>query len=184
MQILDAINMEVSGGNGILKIIEGISMTDLTEADGDTLDNGSTPPMAALETNGLGIVVAAGQALVGCLNFILPRDYDEDNDKLRIRVLVVSSGTDVPTLTATAYAKRASTALGSDLAPDATAAIPVSTAYADWRVLNLDGNGLKGGDVIHATISAGTHATHTVDVSALEVQYKGDIVYYDKDDRE
>ena len=176
-------------GKGFKRIVPGIGINSLTEADGDKLDNGSTPAMAAGETNGLVVTVAACATLLGCLNFVVPEDYDESLDYLRVRVLGVlgteAAGTTDTTVgwTAVAYRKRASAALSSDLAPTAAGDIPIATSYASWLEFDLDGNSLQGGDVIHMQIDSEAHTTDSIDVSALEVVYKSDLVYFDKADR-
>ena len=182
-QILDRISKIVSG-NGFKRCIDGISIQSLTEADGDNLDNASTPALAALETNTLGVNVASSATLIGCLNFKLPRDYDESLDQLRINLLAVSESTaDTPTLTATAYRKRTGAALSSALTIVDSAAIPISTAYAAWRVVGIDSNSLKGGDVIHVTLSTVAHTTDAAYILGVEVEYRGDLVYFLLEDR-
>ena len=183
--VLQEFNTIVTG-KGFKRVLPGLGINSLTEADGDKLDNGSTPPMAAGETSGLVVAVAASTTFAGAFNFVIPEDYDESNDYLRIRVLAVMGGTTNSTvgLTATAYRKRASAALSSDLAPTApTGDIPISTSYASWLEFTLDSNTLQGGDVIHFTLSTEAHTTDTVDISALEVVYKSDLVYFTKADR-
>lgn len=171
-------------GDGIKKVIPGIGINSLTEADGDKLDNASTPPIAALETNGYGVAVAANTTFAGCLNFVLPRDYDESLDYLRIRILAATvGGTDSgDTIDCTAYVKRGGSALGSDLNPSVSSAIAATAAGADWVELDLDGNSLQGGDVIHVTLSTSAHTTDPVHIYAIEVVYRGVIVYFDVED--
>lgn len=170
-------------GNGFLKTISDVSMNDLTEADGDKLDNGSTPPLAALESNGLGVAVASSTTFAGCLNFTLPRDYDQSNDYLKIRILCgIIGGTDSgDTMDCTAYVKRANTALGSDLDPDVSGAMGATVATVDWVELDLSGNSLQGGDVVHVTLSTSAHTNDAVHIYALEVEYKSCFVYFSKD---
>lgn len=177
---------DIVTGYGFKKHIAGISVRDLTEADGDKLDNGSTPPMAAFETNSLGIQVASSATFIGELDFIVPEDYDETADYLRFRFLAVSGGTtDTPSIDAAIYRKRPSTALSDDLNPIISAVIPISTSYADWREINADGLSVQAGDHLHIEFSlGGTRGTNdTVDVSGLEVVYASDLVYYDNSDR-
>lgn len=174
---------EAVTGDGILRVIPGIGMNNLTEADGDVLDNGSTPPLAALETNGLGVAVGNGTTFAGCLNFVLPQDYDQSDDHLKVRILCgVIGGTDSgDTIDCTAYVKRANTALGSDLDPDISGVMGATVATVDWVEIDLSDNDLQGGDVVHVTLATSAHANDPVHIYALEVEYRGDVVYFSKD---
>jgi hypothetical protein len=172
-------------GKGFKRVIPGLGINELTEADGDTLDNGSTPPMAALETNGYGVAVANNTTFAGCLNFVIPQDYDESDDELKIRILGATvGGTDSgDTMDCTAYRKRGGVALGSDLNPSVSGAMAATAVLADWVEIDLSDNSLQGGDVLHVTLSTSAHATDPVHIYAIEVQYRSCLVYFDKADR-
>ena len=176
----------ITTGKGFRKHIAGIDIRDLTEADGDKLDNSSTPPMAELETSSLGIAVASSATFVGELDFLVPRDYDASVNKLRFRFLVVSAGTtDTPSIDAAIYRKRESIALSGDLDPTISAVIPISSAYAAWREINADGLAIQAGDHLHVEFSlGGTRGTNdAAHFHALEVIYASDLVYYEDDER-
>ena len=174
---------EIITGAGFRKVISGISINDLTEADGDKLDNGSTPPLAALETNGLGVAVGNGTTFAGCLNFVLPQDYDQSQDSLKILILGATvGGTDSgDTMDCTVYVKRGGAALGSDLDPDVSEAMAATAILADWVEIDLSGNDLRGGDVVHVTLATSAHANDPVHIYAVEVEYRSCLVYFDKD---
>lgn len=173
-------------GHGFKRHMSGVSIRDLTEADGDKLDSGSTPPMAALETNSLGVQVASSATFLGELDITAPEDYDKSIDMLRFRFLAVSDGTtDTPSIDAAIYRKRAGAVLSSDLDPTISAVIPISTAYAAWREIDADGLDIQGGDHLHIEFSlGGTRGTSdAANFHSMEIVYASDLVYYDDDDR-
>lgn len=180
--LLDRINRIITG-NGFKRTIDGTSLYDLTEAAGNHIGASTTPPIAAIETYGVGVAVAAGTTFAGCLNVRIPRDYDESLDILKVNILAVSAGTDVPTLTCTAYRKRTGVAMSSALTVVASAAIPTVTALAAWRTINISGNSLKGGDVVHIALATAAHASHVANLLAIEVEYRGDLAYFLVEDR-
>ena len=72
-----------------------------------------TPGFALAETNAQVIQwPAASASVAGGLNVLIPGDYDESQDELRLFLNISSPGTtNAPTMTATAYQKRLLTAL-------------------------------------------------------------------------
>ncbi len=117
-------------------------------------------------------VVAAG------IQLQVPDDYDETLDifilKLKARM---DGGTDTTTaLEAAAYKNTAST----DLAPDNTANL---TATAAWVNVVLSGNSLSAGDNLTIDINPEAHGNDAVDVYAVKIEYRSDLVYFDPDDR-
>ena len=117
-------------------------------------------------------VVAAG------VQVQVPDDYDETLDifilKLKARM---DGGTDTATaLEAAAYKNAAST----DLAPSNTADL---TATAAWVNIVLSGNSLSVGDNLTIDINPEAHANDAVDVYAVKIEYRSDLVYFDPDDR-
>lgn len=187
---------EVVSGHGFKQVIPNVGIHNVRTAAGALLDNGTTPTLAALETNIEGISIAAAATAIGELNFVLPEDYDEEKNYLRVRILAVSGGTtDTPSIDGTMYAKRNGLALTSDLNPTIAAVCPISTSYASWLELNCDGKTindadgcaqpLRGGDVVQITLATGgtRGTTDTLNIYAIEIVYKGDLVYFDPDDR-
>lgn len=165
-----------------LKTLNPIS--DLRTTGGLVLTGATGPLVAALETNALGVQVAAGTTAAGSFNFIVPKDYDKTADELRINVLCNSAGdTNVPTLTATAYRKRAGAALTAALTVTASAAIPNNTTKAAERTVILTGNLLQAGDAVTINLVTGAHATDAVNIYGVEVQYKSSLVFEDPSTR-
>jgi hypothetical protein len=154
------------------------------DTSGAPLTNATTPPIAAVETSFLAIVQAASTTFVCELVWQVPRDYDQVKDELRLRFLTNSAGdTDVPTLDAAVYSKRAGVALTADLDPVISAAVPNSTTKAAWREINIDSQGLQPGDVLSIEVSSSAHTTDALDIYDMEMEYRSTLVYYDKDDR-
>lgn len=170
-------------GFGFKRVIPGIGIESLRDADGLILDASSTPKRASLETNFEGVVVASSQTALGSLQFVIPRDYDETNDELKVRFLAQSTGTDVPTIDAALYCKREGAAISSDLNPIISGAINTVTALADWVEIECSNLGLKPGDAIHVDFTTSAHTSHDANIYGLEVTYRSDLVYFENDER-
>ena len=159
-------------------------MGSIRDTSGAPLTNATTPPITAVETYFLAIVPASSSTFTGEFMWKVPRDYDQVKDQLRLRFLVNSAGdTDTPTLDAAIYRKRAGVALTADLDPTISAAVPNNTAIADWREINIDGNGLQPGDVLNIEVTASAHTTDALNIYDVEMEYRSTLVYYDKEDR-
>jgi hypothetical protein len=174
------------GGDGVRRTVD-IKLGDIKTIAGLTLTGATVPTIAAIETNGLAVVAAAGGTQSGSFTFIVPKDYDQISDELKINVVANSAGNaDSPTLTATAYRKRAGAALTAALTVVASAAVPKSAtpaAIAAERTIGLSANSLLPGDVLTINLVAGAHATDALNIYSVEVQYKGSIVFADPDAR-
>lgn len=126
------------------------------------------------------------QTWICLFNFIIPQDYDETIDKLRIRALCSKDGntTDTIYLDAEVYRKRAGIALTADLNPTAdTTAIPAAIASAAWSEINSDGEGMQGGDCLTVVLKTGAHTTDGLLIYGIEIVYAADFVYFDQTDR-
>jgi len=176
-------------GNGIRKSVPiplgtlldhtGASLTaTLTEIGNDLLDTDSKQLVTFVDDD---------QNTLCMFNFLVPQDYDEGLDKLRIRALMSMDGgaTDTVYLDAEIYQKRAGAAASADLDPTACAtAIASAVASAAWYEVNADGNSLQGGDALTILLKTGDHTTDAIHIYGIEVVYAGDIVYFDPDDRD
>lgn len=164
-------------GLGFKREIPGIDVNSLRDDGGVILDGSTEPSREALETVFDGVRVSNSQTDLGRLTFKIPRDYDKDNDYLRVRFLAQSTGTDVPTIDGKLYRKRAGAAVSSDLDPTISAAVNTNTALADWVEVNCDGLGMQPGDAVCMEFVTSAHSSHNLDVYALEVIYRSDLVY-------
>lgn len=186
----------IISGKGFKKVIPGVGIHSIRDSSGDLLDSSTTPALAALETNMEGIQVAAAATAIGELRFVIPWDYDENDNELLVWILAVSGGTtDTPSIDGAMYAKRNGLALTSDLNPTITSVCPISTSYASWLMLDCsdmtidDSDGvaqpLRGGDVIQITLTTGgtRGTTDTLDIYDIDVSYRSDLVFFDPDDR-
>ena len=171
-------------GFGFKREIQGLDINSLRLASGGILAAGSgNPGRVALETNFEGVQLPSSQTDLGSLTFKIPRDYDETLDYLRVRFLAQSGGTDVPTIDATMFRKREGVALSSDLDPTISGAINSATALADWVEVNADDQSMQAGDAVSFYFTSSAHTSHALNVYAIEVIYKSDLVYFDLDDR-
>ena len=173
-------------GRGIKRVIGGVDINSIRDADGTILTAATEPSREALETSFIGLVVSSSQTDLGTLTFTVPRDYDATVDKMRIRFLVNSGGTtDAPILDAAIYCKKPGVALSADLNPTASAAIPKTSATtgAAWREIVVGGEGLEPGDALTCVFSTGAHTSDAVNIYALEVAYIGDIAYFEESER-
>lgn len=167
-------------GKDAFRRVKSINIiSDLRTTAGLVLTAATVPTVAAVETNAVAIVAAAGGTANGTFTFVVPDDYADQSDELKIRLLVVSGGTDVPTQTCTAYRKRAGAALTAALTVVASAAIPTATAKAAERIIDLSSNSLLAGDVLTINLVSGAHATDSVIIHGIQVQYKSGLVFAD-----
>lgn len=172
----------IVNGNGFKKSIDVINL--FRDTNGAPLTNATTPPIAAPETNLLGVIPAAGTTFVCKLIIQVPRDYDQTNDYLRLRFLANSAGdTNTPTLDATIYRKRTGVAVSSELNPTISAAVNNLTTLAGWVYINVDGKGCQPGDILTIAVSASAHGTDALNVYGAELVYKSDLVYNVKTSR-
>lgn len=186
--------MSITGGTALSQlnsIVPGLGFKkaqDITilarDTNGAPLTNATTPPIAAVETNALAIVQAAATTFLCELVWMVPRDYDQVKDELRLRFLTNSAGdVDVPTLDASVYSKRAATALTADLDPVISAAVPNNTTKAAWREINIDSQSLQPGDVLTIKVDSSAHGTDALNIYTIEMEFRSTLVYYDKNDR-
>lgn len=172
-------NLPRTSGDGV-RLYMPLAPFDLSTAAGLGLTAATVPAIVASETNALVASCVAGQTACGTFSFIVPQHYDPTSDELKINVLAVSGGAaDAPTLTCTAYRKRAGAALTAALTVVASAAIPLAAAKAAVRTISLNGNTLVAGDVVTVNLVSGAHATDAVFISSVEVQFKSGIVATD-----
>ncbi len=170
-------------GHGIKKILAGVDLSSWRTSAGLILEGATAPLRASLETVFEGVQSASGTTDGGSLQIVIPRDYDQSVDKLKIRFLAQSASTDVPTIDAAMYRKREGVAITADLDPTISEAINTATALAGWVEINCDDQELQPGDAVHFDFTLSAHASHAANFYALEVEYAGTIVYYDKTDR-
>ncbi len=171
-------------GKGFLRTITGISWRELMEADGDKLASTTTPPVSAIETTGLGVVVASSATFVGELNMTVPWDYDSSQDHLKFNILCNSAGdTDTPSIDALVYSKRAGVAITADLDPTISAVVNTNTALAAVVTVDCSDQSLQAGDVLQITFNTGgtRGTTDALNVYGLDVEYRSTLVYADKD---
>ena len=171
-------------GDGFRKH-KDVKLNDVRDADGTTLTTGTVPVLAALETSFIGLSVAANQTYLGTLQFVIPEDYDESKNELRLRFLCNSAGTtNAPTLAATLYVKRAGVALATKTQKTSAAISKTSaTTGAAWTEINLDSLSLLPGDSIFAVMVTAAHTTDAVSVYALELYYRSNLAFSTLDNR-
>jgi hypothetical protein len=169
---------------GGLMVEQVLPLGSIKDGAGLTLTGATTPTIAAIETSGVAIVVAASQTAAGTILWQVPIDYDETSDELYIDLLTQSSGdTNTPTIDATIFRKRAGAALSDDLNPTISAAIPNNTAKAAIRTINASGLGLQRQDALTIDLITGTHTTDTVGIYSVTLRYKSSIASYRHADR-
>jgi len=166
-------------GHGFLKVIPinlwDFHLDDTVAALGAPA--GSEPGLAKYNDH-LSVVWEVNDTLPVNVQFHIPDDYDETNDELKLRLkAAVVNASDTPTITAAAYKDSDPT---TDLAPDATAAL---TTTFTWVEFDLSDNGLVAGDIISIDITMGAHTNDSAYFIAAKVQYRSDLVFFDKTNR-
>lgn len=174
----------IVGGTGFIKY-QPLSIFDVRTDDGEAIGDIGEGDFGykAVETNGLALAWNATDVTTVALNLMVPLDYDSDiaADQLKLAILAqMSGGDDEPAITAEAFRKRAGEALSADLAPASSAAV---TDAARWVFVDLSGNNLQGGDVIHLELTPAAHGDDDLHVYGLAMVYKSCLVPFEIDDR-
>ena len=170
-------------GEGYRVSDPAVNLHSIKEANGLVLTAGTTPTIAAIETNAWGIIEDSAGDL-GELNYVVPQDYSIQSDELLLQFLAESAGdTDTPTIDATVYQKRVNTALSGDLDPTISAAVPTNTVGADWVTLDISDQDLQPGDALTITLTASTHGTDALHVYAVRMTYRSNIAFTTLGDR-
>lgn len=171
----------ITTGLGFKKMADGITLDTLRTSAGLVLTAATAPIRASLETSFEGVQSATSTTDLGSLQIVLPGDYDESNDYLRIRFLAKMSGsTDTPAIDAALYRVRSGGTISGDLDPTISAALSGTLA---WIEINCDSQELQAEDALHFDFTSGAHTTDTIDIYAMAVEYKSDLVFFDFDDR-
>ena len=138
----------------------------------------TNPGYAKSGTNVTILTWAANIVVEGGLQIQLPEDYDESNDHLILKIKAKSAGaTNVPSIDAKVYHQGATT---TDLNPTKSAALSATLA---WKEIDLSGHSFQGGDVIQIALFPDAHATDAVEVWAIKLQIKSDLVYFTESNR-
>lgn len=131
--------------------------------------------LTAAETNLRVLSLAASTTAVGTLNFVVPRDFDEQTDAFFLKLIAASAGaTDTPVLTATIYRKRP----GSNIATVGVFTVAALSAVAQSLTFNVIGKGLQRDDVLTIVITSAAHTTDAVLVYGIEPSYRSTLVSY------
>ena len=145
-----------------------------------------TAAMSLVEVNALAYKIPATINDIGHVHFIVPRDYDEATDTLKIRVLAdmvsVAVDTDVQ-LDAQVYVKHPGSALSADKNP--TKPTTILSATAQWLEFCLSRYGLKWGDVVDFKLITDGHndtAGEEVCIRAIVPVYRSTLVSYNERD--
>jgi len=145
-----------------------------------------TAAMSLVEANGLCYKIPANVDTIGHVHFIVPRDYDEATDTLKIRVLadkLVGAGDPDVQLDAEVYVKHPGSALSADKNP--TKPTTILTTVAQWLEFNLSRYGLKWGDVVDFKLITDGHndtVTEEVIIRAIVPVYRSTLVSYNERD--
>lgn len=111
--------------------------------------------------------------------FVVPQDYDETEDYLRVRIKAYMDGTtDTPAIDANVYKNGVDT----DLDPTISADLSDTAAWVEIVISNKT-ESLVAGDVLTISLFPEAHNTEGIGVYGITMEYKSDLVYYDEDDR-
>lgn len=170
-------------GRGFKRVIQGLNINSL-RIDAGLIMTGSTNPKRTAVGAFDVVEVTNNQTDAGHLSFQIPRDYDQTQDTLKVRLLAVSAGdTDTPTIDAALYRVRAGSAITADLDPTISAAVNNSTSLSGWVEIDCSSLSLRPGDAVAIDLTTSAHTTDKLYIYGLEVVYKSDLVYFDRTDR-
>lgn len=135
------------------------------------------------DSSGFPILSAAANiTAVANVSILVPRDYDEATDELRVRLVAVMSSTnDTPTVTVTPKKRvTGSAAAAFTTASQTTAALsPTPQAFE----LVWYGEGLKRGNLVELTLTSAAHGNDALQLQALQLSYRSTLVSYHDTDR-
>lgn len=123
-----------------------------------------------------GATVAA-EGATASFSFVIPRDYDEATDELRVAITGKMDGaTDTPAVTATVTAQTPGEA-AETLANGAS----VGTFGAALQAFEIDlsGHGLRRGDLVTVALAIGAHTTDALSFVASETHRSTLVSYHD-----
>jgi len=142
--------------------------------------------IGAIETNFDGIICDASGTAVLSLKMLVPRDYDKDIDKMRVRFLAQMGGSTNSSVAidAALFQKKVETALSADLDPTISGSINTLAEVADWVEVVADSQGLIPGSALYWEFTTSAHTTDAIHIYAVEVEYWSNLVYNDRDDRD
>jgi len=175
-------------GDGVT-VFEPIPLTAVRTSAGLTLTGATNPEIEATETNALALAGQTDDNGLGTITWMVPRDYDEDADVLKLHALASMAGaTDASVkIDATVYSKRAGTALTADLDPTISGNIPASASPTDDAAIvtvDISSQSLQAGDALTINmVASGTHTTDLIHIFSLELEYKSTIVPNEYSDR-
>jgi hypothetical protein len=140
------------------------------------LNGGVFSGSAALSTvNNVPIITsAASQTTVATYGFLVPRDYDENSDQIRVRILARMGGaTNTPTLTVAS----STTLLGGTVGVAGTSVTSAALSNVEAAYeFDLSGQGLTRDEILSFVITAGAHTTDALQIFAIEIVYASCIV--------
>jgi hypothetical protein len=121
------------------------------------------------------------QTAIGTVSFVVPRDYDQNTDKLLLRVTAASAGaTDTPVI-AVASSTLTPTSTGSTYGA-LTAGTIASTAALSSAIriyeLDLSNQSLVRDTIVSLKLTCGAHATDAVNIYSLELVYASCLVAF------
>lgn len=136
----------------------------------------TNPGMDLFDTAILGFSWAADKVVAAAIAIRIPKDYDESDDYCKLVFRAKMAGaTDTPGIDAIAYHEDDGT---TDLDP--TISADLSATLADVKI-DLGGNGFKAGDHITVQPFPEAHSSDAVQVYSISLEYRSDLVYFDKD---
>lgn len=166
----------------------------------------TVPAVLATETNFFAISCVGGQTHVGLFNWVVPADYDEGKDELRIRLLcnrnADTAGDAAKTVTPLIYRKRAGVALSADLGCPTSPVIPalavnlgtkgieincdakvLATGAANRSLAATADASIKANDALTVRLTVSAAFTDDIDIYGIEMVYRSNLAFTDISDR-
>lgn len=123
---------------------------------------------------------ASGNTALPAASFVVPRDYDESTDHLKLNLAGRMDGaTDTPAFQVAVTRTRVG-ASDSTIQSNTTV-FSLDDSY-DEAVLDLSGNGLQRGDHLDIAVTLGAHTTDGAERLAVRPEYRSCVVSYDEFD--
>jgi len=147
-----------------------------------SLVTGKQPVHGGFLVEDQSVLASSGEASVGSAvtlgasGFVIPRDYDEASDELKLHVTGrMGGGTDTPALSVAVTRTRVG--VGDSTIQTSTTVLTLSNSYQE-DVLDLSGNGLKRGDYLDIAVQLAAHSTDAAGLLSARPIYRSCLVSY------
>lgn len=123
-----------------------------------------------------------GQTTIGTFGFLVPRDYDQNTDKLIVRLVMAMSGnTDTPVVSVTSSTQSPTSASSSTYGAIAAGTVGSTSALSSTITVyevDMSNQSLVRDEIVALKLTAGAHTTDDLFIYAIELVYASCLVAF------